>query len=281
MRINNQRKKYFYEKVCIVTGGASGIGFEMVKYVAERGGIVYIADIDIQKAQMQAEALQKKELSVYAVRLDVSSEYDVRDVIEKVFADHRRLDILVNNAGIGLDGEFKDMPLETWNNMIGINLFGVVYGAHFAYRKMLGQGFGQIVNVSSIAGLVPGGLMTSYAASKHAVTGFTLSLRAEGALYGIKINTLCPGFVETPIHDRTEKLSSYLNHPSNQRNRNVFPTAEKCISPLMKGIVKNKALIIAPRLQKIMVYAYRVSPVSITWFWKRVITRLKKKGAAA
>ncbi len=142
---------------------------------------------------------------------------------------------------------------------------------------MIAQGFGQIVNVSSLAGLLPGGLMTSYVASKQAVAGFTLALRAEAYQYGIKVNALCPGFIETPIHDTTSKASAYLQEDRNQRNKSFFPTADKCVNAMMKGIARDKAIIIAPRLHRVFWWLYRLFPSLIPFAWSRIIARLKRQ----
>lgn len=154
-------KDFYNGKIIIVTGGASGIGFEMAKFTAEGGGIVYLADIDIRGARKKAASLKKRNLTVFPLHTDVSSESEIREMLHSVCEEQGRIDILINNAGIGLDGEFKDMDLESWRVMMDVNFWGVLYSTHHAYGIMLKQGYGQIANVSSIAGIIPRGLMTS------------------------------------------------------------------------------------------------------------------------
>lgn len=267
----------YEDKVAIVTGGASGIGKEMCLYLAERGARVVIADINAESAdEVVAEIADKG--SVCSVKLvDVSRCSNVERLVTSIKEEFGRIDLMINNAGIGLDGEFKDMTLEHWKRVIDINLWGVIYGTYFVYPIMIEQGFGQIVNVSSVAGLTIGGLMTSYTASKHAVVGLTLGLRAEAYQYGVKVNALCPGFIETPLHDSTQKVSEYLHWEKNQRDKTRFLTAKECIRPMMRGIEKNRAIIVVPKSQKIYWWVYRFFPELIFIFWRRVIKKMKER----
>ena len=268
-------KQYFKDKVSIVTGGASGIGREMCHYLARNGAITVIADIDHEGSEKVAEEVARLGGQGEVMAVDVTRPAEVEALVKKTRDHYQRIDLLINNAGIGLDGEFKDMSLDQWRHMIDINLWGVVYGTYFAYPIMMEQGVGQIVNVSSIAGLMPGGLMTSYTASKHAVTGFSLGLRAEAHQYGIKVNALCAGFIETPLHDRTEKVSDYLLLEKNQRDKTRFPTAAQCIKPMMRGIERNRAIIVSPPAQKVYWWMHRLFPSFASYAWRRVIKRMK------
>jgi len=180
----------FKDKVVIVTGGASGIGKAICRHGAERGAHVILADKDFEAAQEAVSSLQSSGGFVKAVRTDVSDIHDVESLVLGTFRELGRIDFLFNNAGIGINGEFQDMTQAHWEQIMGVNFWGVVYGCRCAYPIMMKQGFGQIVNTASLAGLIPGGLASSYTASKHAVVGFSLSLRAEVRQYGIKINAL-------------------------------------------------------------------------------------------
>ncbi|MFZ5985534.1 MAG: SDR family NAD(P)-dependent oxidoreductase [Bacillota bacterium] len=262
-------------KVAIIAGGGSGIGKEICLYLARKGAVVIIADVNIDSANDVLKEIKAIGSECIAKQVDVTIKEDVHSLITSVKDQFGKIDLLINSAGIGLDGEFKDVTMKSFKHVIDVNLWGVIYGTYFAYQIMISQGFGQIVNVSSLAGLLPGGLMTSYVASKQGVTGFTLSLRAEANLYGIKVNALCPGFIETPIHDKTEKVSEYLKKEQNQRNKKHFPTANKCIGTMMRGIEKNKAIIVVPRLHKAFWILYRVFPSLIPLAWSKIIKQLK------
>ncbi len=267
--------------VAVVTGGASGIGREICRYLAQRDAVVVVADVDDAAARTVAGELATSSGQGYAKQVDVGKKGEVRRLIAETLREFGRIDLLVNNAGVGVDGEFKDMSLSSWEHVVDVNVWGVVYGTHFAYHAMLEQGYGQIVNVSSLAGLLPGGLVTSYVASKHAVVGFTLGLRAEAQQYGIKVNVLCPGFLETPIHDGTPKVSDYLRSERNQRDRSRFPTAERCVAGMMKGVERNRAIIISPAWQRVFWWTNRLVPSLVPFIWRLVIRRLKTRAGVS
>jgi NAD(P)-dependent dehydrogenase (short-subunit alcohol dehydrogenase family) len=200
----------------------------------------------------------------------------MEELVAQTVQEYGRLDLMINNAGIGLDGELIDTSHEQFARVMDINFWGVYYGTMAAYPVMIRQGHGQIVNVSSLAGLLPGGLMASYVASKHAVTGFTLSLRGEAKQYGVKANALCPGFIETELHDTTEIVTEYVHAQAQQRKKTQFPTAAACIPLMMKGIVKNRAIIISPRSHRMYWWINRLVPSFIPWMWSKIIAEICK-----
>ncbi len=266
----------FKDKVAIVTGAASGIGREICFFLARSDAKVVIADKDYKGAREVEKTIHLEGGRGKAVKTDVTKAEEVETLIKETVERDKKIDLMINNAGIGINGEFKDMNLGQWRKIFDVNFWGVLYGNYYVYPVMIKQGFGQIVNVSSLAGLMPGGLMTSYNASKHSVVGFTLSLRSEARQYGIKVNALCPGFIETPIHDASPNVSAYLNSEKNKRPPNKYPTAEKCVPGMMKGIKKDKTIIVAPYYHKIFWWLYRLFPGLIIFMWKMIIAHLKK-----
>jgi NAD(P)-dependent dehydrogenase (short-subunit alcohol dehydrogenase family) len=184
--------------------------------------------------------------------------------------------LLVNNAGRGADGEFEDVPPAEFDRVMAVNFTGVVNGCRAVWPTFRRQGRGRIINVSSLAGIIPGGLMTSYTASKWAVTGFSLGLRAEGRGRGIGVTCFCPGFIETALHDRTKKWSSYLEHPRNQRKPGRFPPAEVCLPAIKRMIRKDTPLVIAPRGQAIYWWLFRIIPSALPRMWTLIIERLRE-----
>jgi len=270
--------KQFVNKVAIVTGGATGIGKSICVYLARYGTKVIIVDRNLDEAKETESFITSNVGYGKAVCVDVSNPQDMESLIENTMKDHGQIDFLFNNAGISINGEFQDISLEQWKRILDVNLWGVVYGCHYVYPIMIKQGFGHIINTASLAGLIPGGLTTSYSASKHAVVGFSLTLRAEAKQYGIKVSALCPGYIRTNIQKTTLNVSEYLNSEKNKKmNADMkFPTPEDCINQIMRGVKKNKGIIISPKKHKIYWWLHRIFPEFIPNMFNRIIKHIKK-----
>jgi NAD(P)-dependent dehydrogenase (short-subunit alcohol dehydrogenase family) len=202
-------------KIIIVTGGSSGIGAATVNAFTKKDTHVIIGDVlDIKLENYD----YPDKISFY--NTDVSDRVSVKGLIEKVYSDHGRIDVLVNNAGIGNSKFAKtaEHTIEDWDKVIGVNQNGVFYGMKYALQYMLQQGFGNIVNVSSLAGLKASSNNIAYTASKFAVVGMTKSAALEYASKNIRINCVCPGYTESNLLDQVlsvdpsmyEKLLKYI-----------------------------------------------------------------------
>lgn len=265
-------------QVAIVTGGGSGIGAALVRAMVARGATIVIADVD----EPAAKALAAELTGVTAVTLDVRDAAAVADLVSQVAADHGKLDFIFNNAGIGVGGVAEELSLEHWDRVIDINLRGVIHGVHAAYPVMLRQRSGHIVNTASLAGLTPGPMLAPYAAAKHAVVGLTLSLRAESAGTGVHFSAICPGFVDTPLLGRVNpdlpptgaaasaedlaKLVGPLYH--------VDPLAQD----VLRGLAKDKALIVAPRSARTI---WRMTRYAPNFTMRTISKRIEQRRAPA
>jgi len=254
-------------RVNIVTGAASGIGAALAAAMIQRGDTVILADIDSEGASLRAKELNElgRGLARF-VALDVRDPAAVAEVVEGVVEEDGRLDVMVNNAGIAVGGEMHELSLAHWDRVIDVNLRGVVHGVHAAFPVMRRQRHGHIVNTASLAGLVPAPLITPYTATKHAVVGLSLALRPEAATHGIRVTAVCPGFTNTPILDKAgpddlskPALAEYGREIADKAKRMLY-TPEALAHDIMRGIDKNKALVVAPLSARVAWRAVRVAP---------------------
>ena len=255
---------HFHDKVAIVTGGGSGIGRALCEKLGKYGAVVTVADIDRKGAEQVATEISKSGGRAVAAYLDVSKQEEVRELVEKTAAEHGRIDFMFNIAGIGVGGELYDMTDEQWRRIMDINLWGVIYGTMAAYRQMVKQGFGHIVNMASIAGLTTYPMGTPYATTKAAVVGLSNTLKEEAMEYGVKVSVVCPGIIDTSIFDnallagKKDKGNSYNTYAS--KYLKLATSASACADAMLKGVARNRQLIIVTLGAKIMWFLYRIHP---------------------
>ncbi len=193
------------ERVALITGGASGIGKAIVELFVKEGARVVVADIQ----ETQGRELAKKLGDNATFKLtDVSLEDDVRGMTELAVETYGRLDCLVNNAGIGgVEGEIESIPVDGFDKTIAVLLRGVFLGSKYAAPIMKRQGGGNIINVSSIAGMRGISENHPYSAAKAAVIQLTRTSAMELAQHQIRVNCICPGAIVTAIFGATKGMS--------------------------------------------------------------------------
>lgn len=189
------------DKVAIVTGGASGIGEFTVREMLKQGAKVVIADFDDAGGQKLADELGE---GVSFIHVDVSNEEQVEAMVKHSVDTFGKVDILFSNAGIGSTGSTHELSLEDWNKTISVNLSGVFLCAKYALKEMVKQGSGSIVNCASILGHVGQAATASYTAAKGGVVNMTRALSVEYASQGIRVNAVCPGYINTPLLDQLD-----------------------------------------------------------------------------
>ncbi len=183
------------EKVAIITGGARGQGAAEAELFAEAGAQVTITDV----LEEGAETADRLGAAVEFLHHDVASESGWTEVINTVLQRHGKVDVLVNNAGIFRTVGLEETTLEAWEQMVGINQTGVFLGMRTVAPTMKGNGGGSIINISSVAGLRGAALAHAYSATKWAVRGMTKSAAKELAPYGVRVNSVHPGIIDTPM----------------------------------------------------------------------------------
>ena len=192
--------------VALVTGAASGIGRATADRLVADGVTVVIADIQDEVGEAAAADLRGKGASASYIHLDVSDEASWQDAVSAIERDHGRLDILINNAGIGDREPLEQTTLETYARVVAITQTSVFLGMKAAAELLKQSGAGAVVNVSSIYGIRGGfGVSPGYAAAKGAVRTLTKNVAVLWATQGVRVNSIHPGFIETPILGDTDR----------------------------------------------------------------------------
>jgi NAD(P)-dependent dehydrogenase (short-subunit alcohol dehydrogenase family) len=227
MRLENQ--------VVIVTGGANGIGSVYCKYLAQEGARVVIADIDIDHAEVLAKELNEDagEDRAMALKVDVTSESDTRDMALAVVQAFNKIDVLINNAGTYPHVNFEDITYEAWRRVFTVNIDSVFLCTRAALPQMKKQESGKIINVTTdlIWIGLPG--MVHYVSAKAGIIGFTRSLAREVGDFGITVNAIAPGAIVPPLE--------YLNQTSVERVEAIvshqcvkwYQQAEDLVGPML------------------------------------------------
>ena len=187
-------------KVCIITGAASGMGESEAIAFAQQGAKLIIADMNLEQANQVADKIINAGGEAFAFQVDVTQFDQLKQLVEFTLEKFGRIDVLLNNAGIfDKYTNSLDTTEELWDTMFAINVKAVFNLSNLVLPKMIEQGSGAIINIASIAGLIAQMGGASYTASKHAVIGYTKHLAAVYAKHGIKINAICPGTIRTPM----------------------------------------------------------------------------------
>lgn len=192
-------------KNAVVTGGARGIGAEMVKLFLKEGASVWFVDLNPSELMGEYEALAKESgAGVTYKQCNVAEEEQVNKVVEEILSEAGQIDVLVNNAGITRDGLIFRMPASDWDLVLKVNLTSAFYFSKKVAHAMARAKTGSIINISSIVGVHGNAGQCNYSASKAGMIGLTKSLAQEVASRNVRVNAVAPGFIDTPM---TEKLS--------------------------------------------------------------------------
>ena len=197
------------DQSALVTGGNSGIGEAIAIGLGEAGANVVVNYVvDPEAAEKVAEKIRAFGSKAMIAQADVSNETDVKSMFQKMFSEFGTIDILVNNAGLQRDAHFHEMTIDQWNKVISVNLTGQFLCAREAIIEMLRRGpvlersvaCGKIICMSSVHEIIPWAGHVNYAASKGAIRMFMQSLAQEYGRKGIRVNSICPGAIQTPIN---------------------------------------------------------------------------------
>ena len=190
-------------KTVAITGGASGLGKALALRFAQAGWNIAIADLNPARGDETLQEVRSGAPDAFFTLCDVRSASDILHWRDAILARWQRIDVVINNAGVATHGGIERCTEDDWQWVIDINLMGVVRGCKYFTETFKQQGFGHIVNVASMAGLIHSAEMSSYNATKAAVVAISETLRSELKPYGIGVTVVCPGFFQTNLAEST------------------------------------------------------------------------------
>ena len=283
--------KTFKNKLCVITGGSSGIGLAIAEQLAAEGARLLLVARD--PAMLDRAAARLRELGaaeVATLSADVAQQEDIARLPAAIAALAPAADLVVNSAGIVSAGLLHEVPMEEWRRLHEVNVLGVVRVLDAVLPPMLaraarGEGAGQIVNIASAAGLVGFSGLGAYAATKAAVVGFSESLRNELAGAGIGVTTVCPGFVKTPIAGKLKLFGRMDNARTQQFVQNWFIKnnleAAAVARKTLRGAKRNQKLVVVGRDALSGYWTKRIMPSVLDRVMARLSPRPAKRAASA
>lgn len=270
----------FAGKVVIITGGARGLGRGLTDALARGGAKLVVGDIDSAAASALCDELSRAGGSATAMAVDVTDAASVERLVEQAVAMHGRIDYMINNAGIAAGGEFQDVSADTIRRVVEIDLLGAAYGTLAAYRQMVRQRGGHIVNIASMLGLFPNPLAAAYVAAKHGLAGLTQSVSAEADAYGISLTLVCPGYIATDLF-RAGTFEGRLRS-DNVVERIPFRLidVDTAVSRTLEAVLARRSVAVFPFYGRVLWWIHRFSPRLMTSLLRLMMRDQRRRLAA-
>ena len=239
-----------HAKRILITGAGSGIGAGMAEQLAALGHRLLLSDLQLEGAAEVAARIQQAGGQAEAVRLDVSQQASVDELIQGLTSP---VDVLINNAGLQHVSRLEDFPMEQWELLIQVMLIGVARLTRAVLPGMREQGFGRIVNIGSIHSLVASAYKSAYVSAKHGLIGFSRALALETANTDITINTICPTYVRTPLVERQIADQARVHGISEDEviDQIMLKPMPKCVFISMEELAGICAFLISPPARNI------------------------------
>jgi short-subunit dehydrogenase len=252
-------------RIALVTGAGSGLGRSIALAFARSGCDIVAVDIDSDRLTAVAREVEATGVLCLPRVVDVSSRVQMEKMAGEVLAAWGHVDILVNNAGVAAAGELQDVPIDDLEWIVGINLMGEVYGSRLFLPGMIERGWGKIVNVASVSGLVVLPFHIPYTTTKFAVNGFSQTLWAEARKYGVDVTLVCPAAVKTNIISGSRLTATTKGHDMMVRlwedvliRTGLDP--DEVARRVLKAVQRRKFLVITGVVPRLMYYVTRLSP---------------------
>lgn len=245
-------------KVVVITGGSSGIGFALAERFGSAGSKILITGRNLTELNKAASALRAKNITVSAFQADVSKEEDNKAMANEAIRLYGTIDILINNAGISMRALFTEVDMGVVKKVMDINFYGALYATRYCLPEIT-KNKGSVVGISSIAGFIglPG--RTGYSASKFALNGFLDVLHAEVLKNGVHVLTACPGFTASNIRMHALTKDGTVQGESPRAEEKMM-TAEECAGHIYKAVVKRKRTLILTTQGKMAVWLHKLWP---------------------
>lgn len=239
-------------KVVVVTGASSGIGSLAAQMLAEQGATVVLAARSMDKLRHVTDGWNYPHK---LLKLDVNDDRSVEEGFKQIYETYGRVDCLLNNAGYGKFEACTDMPVSEYAEMMSVNYMGIVRCTKAVLPQMIQSRSGRIVNVASMAGKIGTSKSTAYTATKHAVLGFSNSLRQEVREYGITVSTINPGPIDTPFFALADPDGHYVNNV-----KWMMLKPERVAKAMVTAVRKGTYEVNLPRYASIGVKLYQMFP---------------------
>src|SRR5713226_4256893 len=271
---------FLSEGMAVVTGAGSGMGRALAQQLVAAGSALALADIDEAGLLQTAQSLEKKSALVTTQVVDVADEAAVRSFAEEISKRHGRVTLLINNAGIALHGNFDEVSLDDYRLLMNINFWGTVYGVNYFLPVLKREKRAQIVNISSVFGMIAPAGQCAYAASKFAVRGFTEALRHELEGGNVSVSCVHPGGIRTQIARRARigaGVTTTGHHEKAAQFEKLLRTSpEAAAARILRGVERREPRILIGADAYQVDILQRLRPAT---YWKTLSRRMADRSA--
>jgi NAD(P)-dependent dehydrogenase (short-subunit alcohol dehydrogenase family) len=250
----------FAGKVVVITGGASGLGRGLGEALARGGAKLVVGDIDFVAASKLCDEWSHAGSSATALEVDVTDAASVERLVAHAVGLHGRIDYMINNAGIAAAGEFQDVSADTIRRVVEIDLLGAAYGTLAAYKQMVRQRGGHIVNIASMLALFPDPLAAAYVAAKHGLGGLTQSVSSEAAAHGISLTLVCPGYITTNLFRAGTFEGALRSDDVIERIPFRFMDVDTAVARTLEAVLARRSIAVFPFYGRMLWWLHRFSP---------------------